>query len=128
MYVQMNLIGYVGHDPDLAYLENGTAVAHYSVAVQRRSGDSQRTMWVQVSSFGRRAEADHQHLRRGDLVYLEGRPSFDPDSGGPRIWQKASGQIGSHFEVTADRVVFLTKPVARPANGQESVIVVEADH
>jgi single-strand DNA-binding protein len=72
------LIGYLGHDPEVRYSQQGTAVAQFSVATTERwkdkSGEPQEhTEWFAAKTFGRRAEIAGEYLHKGSRVYLEGR-------------------------------------------------------
>ena len=41
-------------------------------------------------------------------MLIEGRLNPDPATGGPRVWTRQDGTVGSSFEVTAHRVQFLS--------------------
>lgn len=73
------LIGRLGRDPEVRYMPNGEAVANFSVATSetwndRQSGQRQeRTEWHNITMYRRLAEIAGQYLKKGGLVYLEGR-------------------------------------------------------
>lgn len=72
------LIGRLGRDPEVRYMQSGQAVANFSVATNEgykdKNGDWQeRTEWHKVVLFGKTAEAAAQYLSKGDQVYIEGR-------------------------------------------------------
>lgn len=73
------LIGNLGADPDVSFLNNGEAVANFRVATSvrwkdRQSGElREETEWHRVSCFGRQAEYVGQYLKKGNRVYVEGR-------------------------------------------------------
>jgi single-strand DNA-binding protein len=95
----------------MRYLPNGTPVANFSVATNRRwtgqDGQQQEeTAWFRVSTFGRLAEVCNQYLSKGRPVLVEGRLRPD-ETGGPRVWQGNDGQYRASFEVTAQTVKFL---------------------
>lgn len=72
-------IGHLGKDPDVRYLPNGDAVANFSVASSERwkdknSGEMQeRTEWLRCNAFQRLAEVCGEYLKKGSLVYVEGK-------------------------------------------------------
>lgn len=71
------LIGNLGGDPEVKYMQDGTAVATFSVATtdqwKDRDGNPQeRTEWHSVAAFGKLAEVCGEYLRKGDPVYVEG--------------------------------------------------------
>ena len=105
------ITGRVGRDPQLRYTPNGTPVANFSVADNRRwkDGDGNvrdETIWFQVSTFGRLAEVCAEHLTKGRLVAVRGRLRPD-EEGNPRIWRGSDNLVRASFEVTADAVEFL---------------------
>lgn len=72
------IIGRLGADPEVKYLQDGTAVANFTVATSERwkskSGEKQeRTEWHKLVVFGRLAEVCSEYLKKGSLVYFEGK-------------------------------------------------------
>lgn len=72
------IVGYLGRDPEIRYLTDGTAVCNFSVATTEkkkdRSGESQDiTTWFKINVWGKQAEAANQYLSKGRQVYVEGR-------------------------------------------------------
>lgn len=74
---RVQLIGYLGRDPELRFTPTGKQVATFSLGVTQRwkSGDEMKeyTDWVNIETWGRLAEICHQYLHKGSLVYVEGR-------------------------------------------------------
>jgi len=112
-YAKLVIVGNLGRDPELRYLPSGQAVADLSVATNRRWTDSgsgqaqEEVCWFRVSVWGKQAEAANQYLTKGRQVLVEGRLRPDPDTGGPRLYERGDGTPGASFEVVADRVLFL---------------------
>ncbi len=85
------LIGTLGKDPEIKYAANGNAIANLSVATSehwndRATGEKvQKTEWHRVSMFGKLAEIAGQYLKKGSLVYLEGKLQT-------RKWTDQNGQ------------------------------------
>lgn len=77
------LMGNLTRDPDLQYLANGTAVAKFGLAVNERyrTGDDgewkDRATFVDVTIFGKRAEAFAKFHRKGGAALVEGRLRLD---------------------------------------------------
>ncbi len=126
MYHKVILIGNLGRDPELRYTPQGTPVTTFTVATNRvyTNGDgeqTQETVWFRVSAWGRLAETCNQYLRRGMRVYIEGRLVPDPNTGGPRLFTRQDGTVGTSFELRAHMVKFLSSrqemnaPDAAPA-------------
>lgn len=112
-YQKLILVGNLGRDPELRYMPDGTAVTSFSLATNRRwtnadGSQGEETVWFRVSVWRRQAETVAQYLTKGRQVMVEGRLRADPATGGPRIWTRQDGTPGASFEVTADRVIFLS--------------------
>ncbi|WP_038309879.1 single-stranded DNA-binding protein [Kingella kingae] len=72
------LIGRLGKDPELRYMPQGDAVCNFSVATSESWKDQQgikqeRTEWHNITMYRKTAEIAAQYLRKGNLVYLEGK-------------------------------------------------------
>jgi len=74
---RVQLIGRLGKDPESKYTPTGKKVAHFSLAVSQRwktSGETKEyTEWVNIEAWGRLGEVCQDYLKKGSLVYLEGR-------------------------------------------------------
>jgi len=71
MMNQVNLIGRLTRDPELRQTASGDPVANVRLAVDGRSDND--TLYVDVASFGKGAEAIAQYLGKGRLVAVSGR-------------------------------------------------------
>ncbi len=72
------LLGRLGQDPDLKYTPSGAAVANFSVATNRAWKDQdgnqiKKTDWHRIVVWRKLAEIAGNYLKKGSLVYLEGR-------------------------------------------------------
>ena len=72
------LMGRLTRDPEIRYSagDNGTAVAHFSLAVDRRfrrDQDQQTTDFFNCTAFGRQAEFAEKYLRQGIKMLITGR-------------------------------------------------------
>ncbi|RQK57808.1 single-stranded DNA-binding protein [Neisseria meningitidis] len=72
------LIGRLGRDPEVRYMPNGEAVCNFSVAPSETWNDRngqrvERTEWHNITMYRKLAEIAGQYLKKGGLVYLEGR-------------------------------------------------------
>jgi single-strand DNA-binding protein len=113
MYQKIVIVGNLGRDPEMRYTPSGQAVTNLSVATNRQYTTSEgervkETAWFRVSVWGRQAETTNQYLQQGSRVLIEGRLIPDSTSGGPRIWTRQDGSPGASFEISANRVVFLS--------------------
>lgn len=108
------LIGHLGRDPEMRQTPSGRAVTTFTLATSRswRSPDGERheeTEWFQIVTWGSLAEICHQHLRRGQRVFIEGRLQT-------RRWDDPDGQKHQSVEVVAREMILLGEP--REAAGQ----------
>lgn len=113
-YQKLMIVGNLGRDPEMRYLENGQAVTNFSIASNRQytasSGERvKETTWFRITVWGRQAETCNEYLKSGSQVLIEGRLNPDKETGSPRVYQRNDGGYGSSYEVTADRVIFLTR-------------------
>jgi single-strand DNA-binding protein len=93
------LVGRLGRDPETRFTGGGQAVANFSVATDEsykdKNGERQkRTEWHKIVVWGKQAEIAQQYLKKGSLLYLEGRIQS-------REWQDKEGQKRTSFEIVA---------------------------
>jgi single-strand DNA-binding protein len=72
------LVGRLGRDPETRYTSGGQAVCNFTMATDEsfksRTGErQQRTEWHRIVMWGKLAEIAQQYLKKGQLVYIEGR-------------------------------------------------------
>lgn len=101
------IIGNLGGDPEMRYLDDGTPVTTFSVAVNRRwtdekSGEQrEKTWWFRVTAWRKLAETCNQYLEKGKQVFVAGEigvSAWVPDGE-----DEARGSL----ELTAREVRFL---------------------
>jgi single-strand DNA-binding protein len=78
MLNKIMVIGYLGKDPETRQFDNGGAVTNFSVATtekwKSKDGEPQEhTEWHRIQFGGKLAEIAAQYLRKGSLVYVEGK-------------------------------------------------------
>jgi single-strand DNA-binding protein len=93
------LVGRLGKDPETRYTSGGQAVCNFSLATDEtykdRSGERQkRTEWHRIVVWAKQAEIAQQYLRKGSLVYVEGRIQT-------RQWDDKEGQKRTTTEIVA---------------------------
>ena len=114
---KVQLIGNVGKDPDVRYLDNGVAVATFSLATTERGYTLQngtqipdRTEWHNLIFRGRLGEIVEKYVHKGDKLYVEGKirtRSYD-DQGGIKRYVT---------EIFVDNMEMLTPRTATPGAG-----------
>lgn len=113
MFEKVIVVGNLGNDPEMRYMADGTAVTNFSIATNRQWTDQatgegrEQTTWYRVSVWGRQAEACNEYLEKGRTALVEGRMNADPDTGGPRLFTRQDGTVGSSYELRAFNVRFL---------------------
>jgi single-strand DNA-binding protein len=92
---RVQLIGYLGRDPESKYTPTGKRVTDFPIAITHRWKDEygearEHTEWVKIEAWGRLAETCHEYLGKGSLVYIEGRMKTDhyDDEGETRYFTK----------------------------------------
>ncbi|MHB8174585.1 MAG: single-stranded DNA-binding protein [Nitrospirota bacterium] len=101
------LMGNLTRDPELRYNPNGTPVANFSIALNRkyRQGEElkEEVSYFDIVVFGKQAENCGQYLGKGNSVLVDGRLQ-------QRRWEeKDSGQKRSKVEVVAENITFMPK-------------------
>ncbi len=94
------LVGRLGRDPESRFTSGGQQVCNFTLATDEtfkdRAGERQkRTEWHRIVLWGRLAEIAQQYLKRGTLVYVEGRLQT-------RQWDDRSGNKRTTTEIVAN--------------------------
>jgi single-strand DNA-binding protein len=109
------LVGRLGRDPETRYTGGGQAVANFSVATDEsykdKNGERQkRTEWHRITAWGKLAEICQQYLKKGTMVYIEGRIQS-------REWQDKEGQKRTSFDIVANTMKMLSSRADGAAAG-----------
>jgi single-strand DNA-binding protein len=103
------LIGNVGADPEVRYLDRGVAIANFNLATTERGYVMQNgtqvpdvTEWHSIVLWRNLAEWAQQNLRKSMKVYVEGKLKT-------RSWEK-DGQIRRKTEIIAENIQILYRP------------------
>ena len=117
------LIGNVGADPEVRYLDRGVAIATFNLATTERGYVMQNgtqvpdvTEWHSIVLWRNLAEWSQQNLRKSMKVYVEGKLKT-------RSWEK-DGQIRRKTEVIAENIQILYRPEQyrnQPAGGAQPI-------
>ncbi len=100
------IVGFMTHDPEMAYLPSGVAVTKISVAtneswIDKNTGQPQeRTEFHRIEAFGKLAEIMGQYLRKGSQVYIEGSIRTDK-------WQASDGTDRYSTKIRANQMQML---------------------
>lgn len=105
---KVQLIGNVGKDPEVRYLDGGVAVAQFSLATTDRAYTltngtqvPERTEWHNIVLWRGLAEVAEKYVKKGDKLYIEGKIRT-------RYYDDANGAKRSITEIFADNMEMLT--------------------
>jgi len=101
------LIGRLGADPELKYMPSGDPVANFNLATNEsyrdKEGNTQeKTEWHRIVAFRKLAETCGEYLKKGKLVYIEGRIQS-------RSWEDKNGVKRFTTEIIAYTMTMLGK-------------------
>ena len=105
------LIGNLGKDPEVKYLESGVAVANITLATtenyKNKEGEKvSQTVWHDIVLWRGLAEIAEKYLKKGSSVYIEGKIRN-------RKWEDKEGVTRYKNEILADNMTMLG---SRPSN------------
>jgi len=107
------LLGNLGKDPEVRYLEGGIAVAKFSLATtesyKNKEGQKvEQTEWHNVVLWRGLAELAEKALHKGSTVYVEGKIRT-------RSWVDKEGVKKYMTEIMGDNISILTRKSDSPA-------------
>ena len=109
---RVQLIGNMGQDPEVNSTQKGHHVTNFSVAVNEKF-PFEVTSWHRIVAWGVQADIAGDNLRKGDLVFVEGRLQT-------RKWEDREGMERTTTEVVASRLLpFPSVPARAPAPPRE---------
>ena len=99
------LVGNLGKDPEVRYLDNGVAVANFSLATtenyKNKEGERvSQTEWHNIVLWRGLAEVAEKWLKKGSSVYVEGKIRT-------RKWEDKEGNTRYSTEILGDNMTML---------------------
>ncbi len=99
------LIGNLGKDPEVRYLESGTAVANLTLATTERYKDRngnqvENTEWHDLEMWEGLAKIAEQYLKKGSSIYVEGKIKTDS-------WQDDQGNKKYRTRIRVQQMTML---------------------
>jgi single-strand DNA-binding protein len=99
------LVGNLGKDPEVRYLENGAAVANFPIATSESYKDKNgnrvdQTEWHNIVLWRGLAEVAEKYLKKGNQVYIEGKIRT-------RSWDDKDGNKRYTTEIVGDQMTML---------------------
>ena len=116
------LVGNLGKDPEVRYLDNGVAVANFSLATtenyKNKLGERvSQTEWHNIVLWRGLAEVAEKYLKKGASVYIEGKIKT-------RKWEDKDGKTRYNTEILVDNMNMLGVKQPKedsPSSASESV-------
>ena len=109
------LIGHVGADPQVKYLDQGVCVAQVRLATTERGYTLQngtqvpeRTEWHNCIFWRKQAEVVEKYVHKGDRLYVEGKIQS-------RDWTDRQGISRKAIDIVVDNMEMLSAKSAEPA-------------
>jgi len=102
------LIGNLGKDPEVKYLESGVPVANFSIATSetfkdKTSGEKREiTDWHNIVLWRGLAEVAEKYLKKGMKIYIEGKLKT-------RSWTDENNQTRYTTEIVGDQMTMLSR-------------------
>lgn len=102
---KVQLIGYLGLDPEVKSLESGNTLVNLSLATTERYTDrngerQETTTWHRVVAWGKTAEIAEKYLKKGSRIGIEGRLNN-------RSYEDKNGEKKYITEVVATELLML---------------------
>lgn len=109
------LIGNLGKDPEVRYLENGSVVANVTLATSEsykdRNGNKvDSTEWHDLEMWDGLAKIAEQYLQKGKTIYVEGKIKSD-------TWQDDQGNNRKRTRIRVLNLTMLGSGGTAPSNG-----------
>jgi len=107
-------MGRLTRDPELRHTQNGTPVASFTLAVDRRfapkDGGERQTDFIDVVAWNKSGEFVSKYFTKGQMAAVTGRLEI-------RDWADKDGNKRRSAEVVADNIYFTESKKSREASG-----------
>ncbi|MEC8853665.1 MAG: single-stranded DNA-binding protein [Bacteroidota bacterium] len=119
------LIGNLGKDPEVRYLDSGVAVANFSLATtenyKNKEGERvSQTEWHNIVLWRGLAEVAEKWLKKGSSVYIEGKIRH-------RKWEDKEGNTRYTTEILGDNMTMLGKKDDNSSDAPESTVTTDEE-
>ena len=99
------LVGNLGKDPEIRHLDNGIAVANFSLATTESYTNKQgervnQTEWHNIVLWRGLADVAEKYLKKGNSVYIEGKINT-------RKWEDKEGVTRYSTDIITDKMTML---------------------
>ncbi|MCK5821698.1 MAG: single-stranded DNA-binding protein [Bacteroidales bacterium] len=112
------LLGNVGKDPEVRYLDGGLSVASFSLATtenyKNKAGEKvSQTEWHNIVAWRHLADLADKYINKGQKLYVEGKITN-------RIWEDKEGNKRYTNEIVASSIVLLGRRADDNASSSSS--------
>lgn len=131
------IIGNLGADPEVRYTASGMTVATFNVATKetwkdKNNSRQDRTEWHRVVAWGKLGEQAGEYLKKGRLVFVEGRMQTREFEGKDGIKRKTFEIVASTFRMLGasgqgDREERRTQGSLQPSGDDDFIPEIEED-
>jgi single-strand DNA-binding protein len=109
----INLIGRLGKDPDVRYLDDGKVVGKASIAVKRWGEGAD---WFDLEVWGKQAQTLADYCRKGDQIGIGGRMTQEE-------WtDRNSGEVRKRWLVKVNNLELLSKSTESPRPAAQAAV------
>lgn len=89
------LMGNLTRDPEMRYTQGGTALCKFGMAVNRKYGEKETTLYIDLTAWAQQGENINKYCHKGDPLFVEGRLEYE-------TWENKDGDKRSKISVTVE--------------------------
>ncbi len=117
-YNKVMLMGHLTKDPELQYTPGGTAIATFTIAINRKwKGKDEEIKeevdFIDCKAFTGIAETIANHLTKGNPLFVEGRITVEK-------WEDKEGQKKSRTRIIVEKFCFIGSKPKQEGGGDTS--------
>jgi single-strand DNA-binding protein len=106
-YNRIILVGNLVRDPEIRYVQSGSPVTKFTIAVNRRTKQDDSVDYIDVVAWDNLAETSNTYLRKGMPILVEGRLTIRP-------YESKSGEKHKAAEVVISFMQMLSRNSGHP--------------
>lgn len=105
-HFQIVMVGNLGKDGEVRYTATGKELQVSSMATNHLENGQTDTTWFKLASW---INSKLGSSPKGTRAFVQGVPRFDPETGGPLVWQTQAGENRSNYEINVRRYIPFVK-------------------
>lgn len=109
-YNRVILAGNLVRDPEIRYVQSGSPVTKFTIAINRKTKDNDAVDYVDIVAWDKLAETSNTYLKKGVPVLVEGRLAI-------RAYESKSGEKHKAAEVVMSFMQMLNRSAYDAAEG-----------